>query len=354
MNMSKKFIIKTLGATLFATVLAGCSKSEPAADTGNTPAEVSKTATQVSVDNTSKGPAEAGKTATQVSVNNEVKTPEKTNTQNDQSTLINDVSYTLGYSVAGNVSAQLKAQGASLDNTQILVGFKAGISGDSGKFTPEQMQSIMQVFQKNLMTTQETKQVTSVLDNAKALLSNEQTPTIGPEDAKVAVIEFFDYQCVFCHKVAPVMEKIMDANPNIKYIFKEFPIFGQRWEASQYAAEIGIAAYMLNGAEGYLKYHNAVFATGIDEGKLKISDINDAAKKVGIDVVKAESLIKEKKVTENIAADMKLGFDKLGIQGTPAIIVMPLTGATAINTTVIRGFAPQEAIQAAINKAQGK
>ncbi|WP_119327990.1 thioredoxin domain-containing protein [Cysteiniphilum halobium] len=329
MGMSKKIIVSTLSATLFATVLAGCSQSDSKDSAKATP-EVTKTvATKPTAETTA-------------------------DTQQSGATLINNVSYTLGYRVAGNVSAQLKAQDATLDNAQVLAGFKAGIANKQSKFSPEQMQTIMQTFQKNLMAAQEKKQVTSVLDNVKALLSNEQTPTIGPKDAKVAVIEFFDYQCVFCHKVAPIMEKVMDANPNVKYIFKEFPIFGQRWEASQYAAEMGIAAYMLNGAEGYLKYHNAVFASGIDEGKLTVKDVNDMAKKVGIDVAKAESLIKEKKVTDNIAADMKLGFDKLGIKGTPAIIVMPLSGATTANTTVIPGFAQQDVIQAAINKAQGK
>ncbi|WP_151193387.1 thioredoxin domain-containing protein [Cysteiniphilum sp. JM-1] len=335
MRMSKKIIVSTLGAALFATVLAGCSQSDSKDSAKATP-EVTKTV------------------ATQPTATETAKPVTAADAQQSEATLINNVSYTLGYSVAGNVSAQLKAQGATLDNAQVLAGFKAGIANEKGKFSQEQMQTIMQTFQKDLMAAQEKKQVTSVLENAKALLSNEQTPTVGPKDAKVAVIEFFDYQCVFCHKVAPIMEKVMDANPNVKYIFKEFPIFGQRWEASQYAAEMGIAAYMLNGAEGYLKYHNAVFASGVDEGKLTVKDVNDAAKKVGVDVAKAESLIKEKKVTDNIAADMKLGFDKLGIQGTPAIIVMPLSGATAANTTVIPGFAQQDAIQAAINKAQGK
>ncbi len=335
MNISKKILIGAFGSALLATALAGCSKSE---SNGNNKAskEVTKSVeTQVVAE-----PKEAIAKPS-ISANNEQE-------------LLQNVSYTLGYSVAGNVTAQLKAQGASLDNTAILTGFKAGISGQAGKFNPEQMQDIMQTFQKSLMLTQEAKQVKSVIENAKALLSNEQTPTVGPKDAKVAVIQFFDYQCVYCHKIAPIMEKVMDANPNVKYIFKEFPIFGQRWEASQYAAEMGIAAYILNGSEGYLKYHNAVFAKGIDEGKLSIKDINDVAKKLGIDVAKAESLIKEKKVTDNIAADMKLGFDKLGIQGTPAIIVIPLIGATTNNTTVIPGFAPQATIQDAINKAQGK
>lgn len=329
MHMSKKIIVSSLIAALLATILTGCSQSNSNKLAKTTP-ELTKTVeTQPII-------IEA-----------------TTDIKKSEATLLNNVSYTLGYSLAGNVSAQLEAQGATLDNTQILAGFKAGISNETSKFSQEQMQHIMQRFQKNLMATQQKKQVAAVLNSAKILLSNEQTPTVGPKDAKVAVIEFFDYQCVFCHKVAPIMVKVMDANPNVKYIFKEFPIFGQRWKASQYAAEMSVAAYMLNGAEGYLKYYNATFANVVEEGQLTVNDVNDTAKKVGINIVTAKRLIKEKKVTENIATDMKLSFDKLNITGTPAIIVIPLSGATAANTTVISGFAQQHAIQEAIDKAQG-
>lgn len=332
MCMSKKIIVSTLGAVLFATALAGCSKSDSKNSVKATPEVTANIETQPAVTETAQ--------------------PATTHTKHSEETLLNNVSYTLGYSVAGNISAQLKAQGATLDKAQVLVGFKEGISNEKGKFSQEQMKTIMQTFQKDLIAAQEKRQVISVLDNAKELLSNEQTPTIGPKNAKVAVIEFFDYRCVFCHKVAPIMEKVMDANPHVKYIFKEFPIFGQRWEASQYAAKMGIAAYMLNGAEGYLQYHKAVFSRSFDEVKLTVKDVDNAAKQVGVDIAKAEILIKDNKVTDKIAADMKLGFDKLGIQGTPVIIVMPISGATADNTTVIPGFAQQDAIQEAINKAR--
>lgn len=38
-----------------------------------------------------------------------------------------------------------------------------------------------------------------LLEQQQALLTNPDTPATGPAEAKVAVIEFFDYQCVHCH-----------------------------------------------------------------------------------------------------------------------------------------------------------
>ena len=268
--------------------------------------------------------------------------------------LLSNVSYTLGYSVGANITSQLKSQDVSLNNNEFLTGIKTAISDEKSKFTQAEMQTIMQAFQQKIITEQQSKQVSAVLEHIDALLNNSQTPTLGPKDAKVVVIEFFDYNCLFCSKMAPVMGKVIDANPNLQYIFKEFPIFGQRWESSQYAAEMGVAAYMLNGAEGYLKYHNALFATGKDEGKLSVEDVKQIASEVGVDVEKAENLIKEQGIAKNIESDLALGTQQLGIQGTPAIIVMPTTGATAENTTVIPGFSTEIKVQEAIDKAQGK
>ena len=329
MKTSKKILL-TSAVALASAALVGCGQSDKSATSETKPAA----------------------TSTTTHANDKTTNSETAKTDSTQAQLMQNVSYTLGYSIGNNVTAQLKAQGASLNSQELMGGFKQAVAGKEGKFSQAQMEQIMQGFQHKLMAEQQTKQVSAVIDNAKALIDNAHTPTIGPKDAKVAVIEFFDYQCVFCHKVAPEMEKIMDANPNIKYVFKEFPIFGQRWEASQYAAEMGIAAYMLNGPQGYLEYHNAVFSPGIDEGKLTVKDVKDIAKKAGVNVEKADSLIKEKKVTDNIKNDLQLGFDKLDIKGTPAIIIMPLEGATKENTTVISGFSTQQAIQAAIDKAQ--
>ncbi|WP_119343276.1 thioredoxin domain-containing protein [Facilibium subflavum] len=329
MKTSKKILFGAMATAMLSVALAGCSGSN--GDQKSKDAQKDAGSAQVSTSNTASA-----------------KSPEATT---DSESLLSKVSYTLGYSVGGNVVAQLKSQGATLDEAQLLAGFEAGSQGKDGKFDMQKMQQIMQNFQQQLMAKQQQKQVAAVLDNTKMLLNNPQTPVVGPKDAKVAVIEFFDYNCMFCSKIAPVMEKIMDNNPNVKYVFKEFPIFGKRWDSSQYGAEMGIATYMLKGSEGYLKYHNAVFATGDDEGKLTIEEIKKAAQNAGVDLDKAQTLIKAKKVTENIDQDMQLGLKELGIQGTPAIIVMPVSGANAQNTTVIPGYAPQSSIQSAIDKA---
>ncbi|XLF18782.1 hypothetical protein ACJEDN_27950 [Klebsiella pneumoniae] len=41
------------------------------------------------------------------------------------------------------------------------------------------------------------------------------------------VVEFFDYQCIWCSRLAPELEKVMKANTNVRYYFMEWPVYWQ-------------------------------------------------------------------------------------------------------------------------------
>lgn len=187
------------------------------------------------------------------------------------------------------------------------------------------------------------KMVKAVLANKEKLLSDPSTPVYGPQDAKVALIEFFDYQCAYCSKMAPYMKQIEEKYPKVKFVFKETPIFGSQWEASDYAAKVGLWIYKNYGSKAYNNYHNDLFATNKMEGQLQKSDINTVAKKIGADISKFDN-------KENTSVDISL-FKDLGFQGTPSFIVMPVKNANENNTFVIPGADPNS-IVTAIEKVQ--
>lgn len=210
---------------------------------------------------------------------------------------------------------------------------------------PEVLMAVSEKLQAQQRAEQMQAMTGAVLQYQDALLNDAGTPSYGPADAKVAVIEFFDYQCVVCARQAPVMASVMKANPEVRYVFKEWPIFAQRWDASLRAAETGLQVWQQKGAEAYLSYHNAVYATGHNEGKLKQADITKAAggKLKG----QGETIPGGLARTDTLA-------QRLGLRGTPGMIVMPVEGATAENVTVIPGGADQSALQAAIERAAGR
>lgn len=155
----------------------------------------------------------------------------------------------------------------------------------------------------------------------------------------VAIIEFLDYQCIYCSSVAPELEKVMKTHPDVRYVFKEWPIFADRWENSQTAAERGLSVWKQQGAEAYVTYHNAIYATGNNEGELTKEDIDRAAAKAG-----KANFIPALEKNDALART-------LGLTGTPGIVVMPVTGATPKNITVFPGAVPAERLEGPIQKA---
>lgn len=198
---------------------------------------------------------------------------------------------------------------------------------------PEVLIKASETLQKQQIEQQKMASVDNAIQYVDQLVKNDKTPFVGPKDAKVNVIEFFDYQCLFCSKVAPVVKVLQANNPDVKFIFKETPIFASRWEASKYAANMGNWIFQQQGSDAYAKFHDGVFATGKDEGKLGKDDVNTAAKAAGADISQFDA-------TDTFIENFQL-FGDLGFKGTPALIVMPTENPTRENIKVIRGYDPE-------------
>lgn len=241
-------------------------------------------------------------------------------------------------------------------------------AGSEALFTPEQEARIgevakayllkhpellIEVDQKlqQLQHEEQLKVMTSaVLQHQDALLNDKSVPSIGPADAKVVFTEFFDYQCSVCSHQAPVIKSLMKNNPQVRFVFKEWPIFGYRWKPSLKAAETGLKIWQQKGGDAYMNYHDALFATNHTEGQLTQSDINKAASAAGASKLKA----KDEQEMLGILARTDALAQNLGFQGTPGMIVMPASGASMDNVTIFPGGTDEKALQDAISKASGQ
>lgn len=212
---------------------------------------------------------------------------------------------------------------------------------------PEVLVEVSKKLQAQQQEKLQQAMTTAVIQNQVALLHDIGTPSYGPADAKVTVVEFFDYQCVYCARLAPELEKVIKANPDVRFVFKEFPIFGQRWPASLSAAKTGLHVWKQKGGDAYLQYHNAIYATGHNEGKLTSADISTAAKAVKLDATKAAPDVQGALDGINTLAQ------QLGFNGTPALVVLPSVGASADNVTVIPGYTSAETLQQVIDHIAG-
>lgn len=212
---------------------------------------------------------------------------------------------------------------------------------------PEYLMDAAKNLKKQQDDALQEQRATGILKNMPSLLHDPSTPVAGSPNGSVSVVEFFDYQCIYCAKSFPVLDAVMKKQPQVRYVFKEFPIFGLTWPASTHAAEMGLAIWKTQGGEAYLKYHDGIYASGHNEGKLTEDDIKQVMKSKGI-AVPAPQIVKDMasviKSTQSLAKE-------LGVQGTPMFMVMPTTGASKSTISVLPGLVTEDVLTAAILKA---
>ncbi len=82
----------------------------------------------------------------------------------------------------------------------------------------------------------------------ESVLRDPDVPSIGNPKGDITIVEYFDYQCPYCKKVAPELVKLAREDGKLRIVMKDWPIFGG---ASQYAARMVLAAKYQD------KYHEA-------------------------------------------------------------------------------------------------
>lgn len=157
--------------------------------------------------------------------------------------------------------------------------------------------------------------------NPASLIAGPGEPAFGPADARVTVVEFFDYRCPYCKSAAPAYVDLMRAHPEVRFIFKEWPILDQGTSiTSQYAARAALAAH----AQGrYLAVHRALMA----ERALTPQAVDRILTANGVALPEAKTALASP-ATSRILADVHTGAATLGLQGTPTFFINGRLSAT--------------------------
>jgi protein-disulfide isomerase len=143
----------------------------------------------------------------------------------------------------------------------------------------------------------------------------------------VTVVEFFDYRCGYCKLAAPEVVKLIQAHPEIRFVFKEFPIFGA---VSDTAASIALTAPAK--AKGLDLYNRLMSEKNLTDAALD-AHLTEA----GLDPAALRALAKSPEIAKQLADAHNLAKD-LKIEGTPAFIVgdilVPGADMTALNAAI--------------------
>lgn len=208
---------------------------------------------------------------------------------------------------------------------------------------PEVLVEALQILQKKQydQAEQTVKQTQQTAGNfTKALFHQANDPVAGNADGKVTVVEFFDYQCPHCIDMAPVMAAIIKANPDVRIIFKEFPIRGPM---SEFASRAALAA---NKQGKYVDFSHALLTAN---QPLSQDVIFDIAKKQGLDVDKLKKDMTDKSVDDQLKDTIKLA-QNLKLFGTPAFFIGKTDDSGKIS--YVPGQMDQKQMQDSIDKAK--
>ena len=149
------------------------------------------------------------------------------------------------------------------------------------------------------------------------------SPSKGPADAKVTIIEFSDFQCPYCSRADKTIKQVLEAYPkDVKVVFKNLPL-GFHKQAEP-AARATLAAHKQGK---FWEMHDALFANqkGLSEDLYM-----KQAEKLGLDMDKFKADYNSDAIKKQVQEDAKLAAQH-GITGTPGFFV---------NGVAVRGAYP--------------
>jgi protein-disulfide isomerase len=147
-----------------------------------------------------------------------------------------------------------------------------------------------------------------------ALAQNTTVPAAGAKDADVTIVEFFDYNCPFCKKTAPELQKFLRTDPKVRILYKEWPIFG---DVSEYAARSALAAHWQGK---FLVAHEALIGAPNDLDET--SQVDSVLKAAGVDLTQLtrDRSAHATQITAILERNKKEAA-ALGFRGTPGFVV---------------------------------
>lgn len=176
---------------------------------------------------------------------------------------------------------------------------------------PEVIEQAMQSLEVKRQRDEKLRIKQAIATHQEELLRDPASPVSGNLIGDVTVIEFFDYRCGYCKRVASAVTQLQKDEPGVRVVYKDFPILG---EVSVFGARAALAAREQGKHQAF---HEAMLAS---ENELTQEEVLAIAQRVGLDVKKLEIDLNAPEWQSAIDRNHALA-KLLGISGTPGFVV---------------------------------
>jgi protein-disulfide isomerase len=175
---------------------------------------------------------------------------------------------------------------------------------------PQLVVGALQALDQQRQNASDSARMAAVAANKDAIYADPNSPSIGPANASVTIVEFFDYRCPYCKRVAPDIASLLASDSDLRIVYKEFPILGPE---SLVASKAALAAQKQGK---YREMHEALIA---QKGELTDDAILSLAQGAGLDVVRLKADMEDPAIMEQLKQVHELA-QALNIDGTPAFL----------------------------------
>jgi protein-disulfide isomerase len=175
--------------------------------------------------------------------------------------------------------------------------------------------------------------VTVSLEPPRVEVADGGRPARGSKDAPVEIIEFSDFQCPFCQRANPTVQRVLSTyGDRIKFVYRHYPLANH--PNARPAAEASACA---QDQGKFWEYHDRLFA---NPTKLTDADLKQHAAAIGLDTAAFNTCVDSRAHAAGVEADIAAA-NELGVTGTPAFFV---------NGRSLEGAQPFEAFKQVIDE----
>jgi protein-disulfide isomerase len=178
-------------------------------------------------------------------------------------------------------------------------------------------------------------QTKAITDNSETLFDSKNEVVLGNPKGDVTLVEFFDYNCAYCRRAHADMKKLIEDDPNLRVVLKEFPILG---DGSVAAAQIAVAV-LTTAPEKYAAFHDALIT---EKGQVDGDKALAVASDLGLDPEVLKQQANSDATKDNLTEVRDLA-ERLDLTGTPSY---------ATKLKVVVGAAGYDALKAEIKAAR--
>ena len=155
-------------------------------------------------------------------------------------------------------------------------------------------------------------------ETRRELEKKARGPARGPADAPVTIVEFSDLQCPHCKEASPTLEKLLSGDPNIHFVFQNFPLPIHNWaqKGAAYADCVGRAS-----PDAFWKFVASVYAAQAEitaeNADQKLTELADQAGVKGPDIAACST---QPETQTRVESSINLG-KSVEVNATPTLFI---------------------------------